>query len=832
MSSVANSLDTIFKSHRLIFWYDPEGEMRTEFDEYDSLNVEKVEIANNEFSLKHRLSREEQDRSFLLYAPYPRPKHSKNWLLDLELGNYLFHADGISLVLNELKWQEENRSFVEKYRTFFNSAERRKRLKERLLPDDGEADWPLKMLSVVLKEDANIDACIFALLEEHSEGGAKKWSELEKFELDSYFWDLLARSFKYETPSPSLSDFTIELLIATSPCGKDVSLGREAQVIVSRWQDSARYRGSFEVLSEKVSKDLNIANDLDAIEGYSQLLNQHAFEAIERKIITELRDGLADERISLEKLKSAISKRESTFWYQKYEHIYEAMLAAAELRTTLLKLDYEFASTKEAIDRYRSTYWKIDQLYRHFRYHAKQSGQATLLDTLSDEVERRYCNEFLLRLNDRFQQYVDAEAQWPPKDVNYQREFYKRRVVGRNTKRKDSKLFVIVSDALRYEIGEELHKKINREQRFRSKLDYSVSTLPSYTQLGMAALLPHKQLEVTSRNAEVLADGKRTTGVEARGKILSKDGRRAIAIKAKAFLEMNTNEEGRALARDHDLIYIYQNEIDSTGDKSETETNVFEAVNREFDTILSLIRKVAAVNGNNIVVTADHGFLFTNTALDDSDFTENPTAENVEFLNRRFAIGNGFKRTSNITCYKSAQLGLEGDLEIAIPKSINRFRVKGSGSKFVHGGSSLQEIVVPVLEINKARQDDIETVDVDIIRSGSNLITTNQSTITFYQEEPVVDKVLPRFLKIGFFSRTGDLLSNNPEIVFESSEEEPRLRERKVNFIFSAAADKKENQNTEILLRLIEKIPGSNRDRIYKEFPYRLNKAFETDFEL
>ena len=44
-----------------------------------------------------------------------------------------------------------------------------------------------------------------------------------------------------------------------------------------------------------------------------------------------------------------------------------------------------------------------------------------------------------------------------------------------------------------------------------------------------------------------------------------------------------------------------------------------------------------------------------------------------------------------------------GDLDILIPNSINRLRVKGAGSHFVQGCASLQEIVVSVVRVGKSR---------------------------------------------------------------------------------------------------------------------------------
>ena len=76
-------------------------------------------------------------------------------------------------------------------------------------------------------------------------------------------------------------------------------------------------------------------------------------------------------------------------------------------------------------------------------------------------------------------------------------------------------------------------------------------------------------------------------------------------------------------------------------------------------------------------------------------------------------------------------------MEVQIPKSINRLRLKGSGSRFVHGGASLQEVVIPILKINKKRQSDVSTVEVDILRGSSSVITSGQLAVALYQAQPV-----------------------------------------------------------------------------------------------
>ena len=826
MSNVANSLNDIFRKHRLVFWYDPDGEMQEEYSAYEGNDIEKLEVDNNEFALKHHLTRSEPDKRFLLYIPYSRSAHTENWLLDLELGHHLFHADGISVILQEMGWQEEHRDFVQAYSDFFNNKDRRERLGIQCHKDDDENQWKLKMLGVITRTEGNLESCLYALLAELAENKDNKWSLIEKFSLDKFFWESIAHIYDYQSEIPTVLDFLIEMFIAASPCGRTPKLGREAKLFLGRWKDSTRHRDVFKTISKQLENDLNINSFLNDVEGYTALLSQDAFEAIERKIIIELRNALFASQLTAEKLRSVIEDRERSFWYDNYRYLYTALITACSLNELIKRLDIDFSSFVDAIEYYTKTYYEIDQKYRHYCYAASQSGEATLLAEVNKDVERRYSNDFLLRLNDRFQQLFHEQVQWPPESVSYQRRFYNNHVSP--FLKKGIKLFVIISDALRYEVAEELDRRILQEDRFRSRIDAQIGVIPSFTQLGMASLLPHKKLGLTVE-AEASCDDTKASGLEGRKAILASDRYKSTAVKADDFLKMNTKDEGRALFRDHDLVYIYQNGIDHTGDKRETESHVFTAVEKELDTLIALIKKVAAVNGNNILITSDHGFIYQNTQLDESEFTENPIAIDKGTLNRRFALAKDFESNYGSLVLSAEQLGLEGDFKCSLPKSINRYRVKGAGSRYVHGGASLQELVIPVLTVNKARKSDTETVQIDIIRGTSNLITTSQVAVSFYQEKPVVEKQLGRTLRVSFYSKSGDSISDVQEITFDSTDSDPRQRERKTSFIFSKAADNFNNQD--VFLRLDEKISGTNQYKNYKEYTYRFRKAFETDFE-
>ena len=95
-------------------------------------------------------------------------------------------------------------------------------------------------------------------------------------------------------------------------------------------------------------------------------------------------------------------------------------------------------------------------------------------------------------------------------------------------------------------------------------------SLPSYTQVGMASLLPNKDLQIANDDTgAVIFDGMSSQGIENRKKILStgRSGDRTTGLKADDLMAMQ-RDDARALLRDNDLIYIYHNRIDAIGDDS------------------------------------------------------------------------------------------------------------------------------------------------------------------------------------------------------------------------------------------------------------------------
>ena len=129
------------KAHRILFWYDPGGEHRSDFDAIWAQDYEKRVIENNELGLKYEILREKPNSKFLLYSSAPEPDPMQNWLLDVLLANGRFYADEKDAWLNDLKLETQWIPFLEHYPLFFKNANNRERLKSHLelgMPKDND----------------------------------------------------------------------------------------------------------------------------------------------------------------------------------------------------------------------------------------------------------------------------------------------------------------------------------------------------------------------------------------------------------------------------------------------------------------------------------------------------------------------------------------------------------------------------------------------------------------------------------------------------------------------------------------------------------------------
>ena len=829
MSQIQSALQILFTKHRIVFWYDAKRELRAEFEALLLPGVEAIELNQNEFAVKHRILRQQPEQKFLLYRAGPPPGDLENWLLDVQLAQGEFRADQAGLWLSELGLGMEFLEVVQAHPGFFQIEERRSVLKALLKSDDTLSAMRLKMAAVCCKTEARIDEILEALLDELAEGQTTRIDLIQVSDLGAFLWERVKRDFGYTSKKPGIQDFAIELFKSCYhlALGEDAQLNNDALVFIKRWKDSIRHHPAFEALSAQYAGILNIQTDLLSRET-RELVEIDLFEIVDQKILSELAHGVTQRTLTSDQCSAIIRQRRQGHWYNQYMHLYEALQYAAQFIQTLDTADLSASALGEGVQRYTQTWYRLDQLYRKVIFHARKAGHVSVLESLVERVENLYSNNYLLPLNNHWQGAVDACPSWEAQAYTAQSGFFEKWVQPFLLNKK--KVYVIISDALRYEIGEEFLGRVRYEDRYEAELSAALAMLPSYTQLGMAALLPNSQLQfVEDESGTVSVDGLSSAGTPNRDKILKQaTGGHAVAIRAEELLAM-TRDDLRALVRDHEVTYIYHNRIDSTGDKKELEERVFEAVEDTLDELLTIVKKLTAANATNLLVTADHGFIYQNRPIEDSDFLDaEAKGDPVLYTDRRFILGKGLKPHPGLRKFSAAQVGLAGDVEIQIPKSITRLRIKGAGSRYVHGGAALQEVVLPVIQINKKRESDTSQVEVDILRGSSTIITTGQHSVVFYQNEPVSEKVHERRLLAGIYTQDNELISDQHELFFDLASENARQREISVRFILSSTANKANNQ--EVILRLDEQIPNTSHFVEYKSARYTLRRSFTSDF--
>lgn len=827
LSAVLPHLEQRFESQRLVFWHDPEGEYAADLGTLEISDVTLLRVRNNEYAIKNQVLRDEPTGRFLVYRGEPVPPETGNWLLDLELSYGVFTADHAALVIQDLGLTGEGvDAVVREHEKFFRAAKRTENLKALLSPDDDETRLRAKMCAVLLgQREHSMLELTRTLLIENARGLSDRYESLVDQGLDSFHWEGVAEIYGYRANEPSVEDFVLWVFrngITGFSAGTPGEL-RNIQLDFDSLRNDRRSADALATLARRASESLDYASSIESDE-LSALVGNDLFEDVERRIIVILAGAVVDRVMSARDVTEAIRGRQTSFWIETYRELYAAIGAASDLLSELSTTSFEVESFDAGLDRYRADWFRIDQLYRHFHFAARTSEYAGPLEALREEVEKNYANRFLYVLCNSWQHQVDTRDNWQSDSLRSQTDFFSDHVDPIISKG-NRKAVVIISDALRFEVADELRSRIRQEDKFEAELGAMLGVLPSYTQLGMAALLPHQTLGHSEAGDPVLVDGQRSDGTANRTKVLGAVG--GSAIQAEDVRAM-TPRALRELYATHEVLYVYHDRIDAAGDKGRTERQVFEAADDAIRDLVDLVKRLTNANATNILVTADHGFLYQDTALAEASYlSTKPQGDSLVVVNRRYVLGRGLKDDPAFRKFEPGQLGLSSDLEVQIPKSLHRLKLPGSGSRFVHGGASLQEIVVPVLTINKKRKSDTRPVNVEVLPE-TDKITTGQLVVKLYQSEPVSDKIQPRTLRAGIY--VGEtLISNQPELIFDQPSQDKRDRYQSARMLLSQDANEFNNRSVEF--RLEERIPNTTQWRIYERAPYLLRRSFMSDFD-
>lgn len=763
------------ESRILIFWYDEKQEF---VDDVGNLNLENVKIhyltPTNLFKTKVLLERKDKENNYLIYAPFEKPDNRDNHLADTILYSKEFFADRTSLLTVDLGIDIIYKPILGKYINFFNAEKRTKRFYNLEVDNYNEETIEIALLAAAVKSKvANFEEVVrIVLSEDLSEN--KHMDEFSKYGLEEAFWKYCRMNFSYIDEEPNLLKFSISLLLTYAKNQMNEKLPSyltkyildkpgTVMAFVDQMMNSNLYKNSFRRISDGVYRNIDgdrIFKDCEI----EDLINVDVFKEIDEKIINWILDRLSDENLNVEveglPIPEICKSRKFKHFEDLYSNQYDVLRNAYYL---MLNKDFKPKDNIfDLVSEYDNEYYKIDTYYRRFYYHLDRVGNSTIFEELQTLVENVYSNKYLDVISREFNNRLNYRKL--KSKYKFQKDFYKNFVANRK-----GRIIVIISDAFRYEVGKELVKRLNYDEKIIDvKIGPQIGVLPSYTSLGMAALLPNNNIEITS-DYDVYVDGNPTSNIIERNNILQSKNIKSDSVQYDKLIKMK-KDEMRELIAGKEIIYIYHNQIDSRSHSAEDE--VFDACYTAIDEIENIIRRLTNnVSATKFIVTADHGFIYTRMKNKESEKI-NRFFEKEDKINKRFIISeHNYDILGTKNLMVSDVLGNYDARTITMPLTSNVFKTQGGGQNFVHGGSSPQEIIVPVIEVKTITGAvEIEKVKISLISMVSK-ITSLLIGLDFVQQEPVSDIIKPATYKFGFVDENREPISNKETYVAKNKSE-------------------------------------------------------------
>jgi len=817
-------------NRKLVFWYDDKGEFAEDMDSavLENAKVYRLE-PDNQFYTKRFLEREDTTTNYLIYAPFPKPDVKDNHLEDTLLYSKRFFADRASLLSVDLGIEEKYKPIIEKHIKFFANKERTQRFYDLEIENFNEENILVGMLASICRtRTCSFEEVIRVILTDGELQDNKFLSEIEKYDLLSAFWRLCEQHFGYTDPKPNLRKLLVTMFVTATERQLNGEVSQPWKAFVSyksgniiafldNLSNSVLYRDRYDELSSHVAEGLQVNS---ALSGYppEKLVDCDTFIAVDHILVKWILERLLAEdtgaKLDRYDIPAICEKRMKMHFGRKIERTYQLLDSAFHLIEAAKYVAPE--GFKKIIEQYRKQDMLIDQQYRKFYFCYDAMEETGSFESLRSLVENIYTNEYLAKLLPSWNKGIQEENALS--EIPLQRDFYRRHIS--NVKERTA---VIISDAMRYEVGQELLHRLQDDPKSTVKMDVQLSVLPSYTKLGMASLLPRDTLTLTD-DFRVLADDVLCDSLSGRQTVLQKHVPNSVCVQFDDIKGLKKNDL-RDIFTGKQVVYIYHNQIDARGDKPNTEDEVFVACEEAIKEIGDLIGKINAnANTHHFVVTADHGFIYKRDKITESDKVNFAVGGKSAFINRRFIVAQDPVVDEGVDFMPMSRVLGNNDTKIvSYPVSSNVFKVAGGGQNYVHGGSSPQEMLVPVIDI-KMERGHMETRPVQItlvsmVQKITNLITT----MDFIQSDPVSDTVKAVEYKLYFVSEDNEKISSENLYRADSREKDASKRIFRMRFTFK---NKKYDKDKQYYLVAYDDTTGLESFR----HPVIMDLAFADDF--
>ncbi|RXP53132.1 BREX-1 system phosphatase PglZ type A [Lutibacter sp. HS1-25] len=801
---------TRFPKLKILFFFDESSEYLEEVQNLQLTNIHTEYWMNNPFSLKNKLLNQLQHTKVLLYIPMAHPNTQEAYhnfpLMGLYLANKELQLDNVGAFLEDYGLQRHQKTLVAKYikelkyagvqevcKPILNAANFKepalqKALVASFLKFKTIESWQVliaKMLTLTIHTDANelqkvsnkiknlnFEDEVLKHIKDCTGYAIQNISEANLLQV--------ARSVLYNKLTQTINSVKGNDPYKGFKITDTTALTRLNQMLYEIDRHPALKSG-FKELLQKVSNEIKGAT---LIEVYGEDANFAEFNTeMIWTLISKVQAHMAISPTEIIKKLEMVSLQSDVQPAVAYMLKYGIQVAKMQELISKVKT-YILDTPEEYVQQYTEKWYKVDACYR------KAIALYKKLD-IPEIPEIINIDELHAALNATYEKHTDTlnrewlkclnqfQFNYPKINVPKQYDFYETEIAP-----VDQKVVVIISDALRYEAAHELLSEMHGDSKNTAEMRYMLASIPSKTNVGMAQLLPGKNK--IFNGGDIKSDDISTSGTENRSKILQK-----FKEKSKAIQYGDLDGIDRPKIRDifkNDVVYVYHDVIDATGDKKPSERRAFGAVEdaiKELQTFVKLLH--ASYNVAKVFITADHGFLYNDREIEEKDKENLPTIDVIQSHNRYYLTLDKTMPELGYSIPLAATTTFKDDIYVTVPFSVNRFKKQGVGHQFVHCGGSLQEVVIPLIESSRKLKEVTRKVTPIIINKGNLKVVSNILKLNILQEHEVSRTEKERTISVGLYN-DATLVSNEEHILLNFTSESPSERMARVELLLASEA--------------------------------------------
>lgn len=424
------------------------------------------------------------------------------------------------------------------------------------------------------------------------------------------------------------------------------------------------------------------------------------------------------------------------------------------------------------IEKYTTEYYQLDTNYRNAIeiYCTLKTENYPLQDivfSIKQKLDEDYADWTNKFNSEWIQCLIDTRTTFNTLSIKKQYHFFK------NERIANVKQTFIVCDALRYEIAQEIIKKI-AEKRHVATLDCALAMMPTETKYTKTALLPHEKLSF--KNNEMEVDGKVLVSIEQRSVQLQKYQQKSICVTYDSVMSLSTVEK-RELFKNN-VVYIFYDAIDNIG-HGQNAKDITAVCQKAIEEISNLIIQLHSSLGMaNVTLTSDHGFLFNDIVFEEKD---KHTIENRDYIERksRYFISNEKKDMFGIVQMPFSDISAINDSNfVGFPIGTNRLAAQGGDYNFTHGGATLQEMIIPIIRSSRRETDTKEKVTITLLDRTLRM-TSSRLNFTIIQNNAISMSIAKREIVCAIYE--GDRLLTQEKIYSIDSDDATDMNKRTYN---------------------------------------------------